>query len=251
MILHKHTCLFCGNAFESKQKQAKYCPGTDHKTKHFRQLHPEYRKQKEYKRKHLNGSEQSSTPTHMIPVNAMQKISNQLEPASQMVFNLMKDQNAELRDQLKELKDDNKTLLKEKTDAAAAHAKEKAELQKQIDETTRALDEKPTGLGALVSDKDNQSRLIDGVLAIGQGLLDSFGPKQQQQLSGGEELPMVKWLKSQSPQVQKDFMAMASMLADPAAESQLAERLANINRSLMNAAQPAQQQLEVKKTFGR
>jgi hypothetical protein len=229
--------LWCGKEFESKFGAAKFC-STTHRSSYFRKQNPGYRG----KKKNLNGSEQLSSTSMTIPEKKLERISNQLDPASQMIFDLMKEQTADLREKNKELTDENKTLLKEKGELNATHVKEKAALEKQVEDLNRALNDKPTGLNGFLSDSEVKNKLVDGLLAMGQSFMDRNAAQQQQLTGGTQELPMVSWLRGQPEPIQKDFMAMVSKLAEDNAK--LAERLASINRSLMGVA-PQQQQQQV------
>lgn len=220
-------CAYCGAAFDAKSPTAMYCSEL-HRNYAFRKNNPGYRRKKA-----MGGIDQpalvnaQATSTQIIPVEKFNRISQQLDPASQMVFELLKEQNADLRTELKtKIKEhaDEVKALKEKIETLT---REKSEMEKSRDEAQRNLDAKPTGLAGLVQ---TQPDLLKEFMPVLAGLAEKV-------LKPTEPVPpFVQWLKMQPSKFQEDFMAMVGAIM------QDSQRLEVINRSLMSASSPEQHQ---------
>lgn len=221
-------CAFaeCGKDFEAKSPTAKYCSEL-HRNYDFRKKNPGYRKKGMAGVEPQQQERVQQQPSLLFPslsVDKLHKIQS-LDPASQMVFDLLKEQNSELRNELK-------TKTKEFTDEIKALnakietlSREKSDLEKSRDNAQRAVDAKPTGLAGLVS---SQPDLLKEALPILAGLVDKI-------MKPSEAVPpFVQWLKAQPEPFQQDFMSMVS------AVMQDSKRMEMINRSLM-AANPQQE----------
>lgn len=245
MMINK-TCLHCQKEFPAKTSKAKFC-SDQHRNAHFQK--------NRIRKPGLSGATQQQAPTQEprsthIPVHSLQKITNQLDPASQMIFEIYKTQNSELRAELKEKNDEVKSLTKEKSDSVTKLQSEKSELQKQVDELTRNIDAKPTGLNGLLSNVDTQNKLIDGGLAMLASFLEQKQQATQQQLGAPAENAMMQWISALDKESQSKFMRIASILAGNA--EALSTRLAFIHGYLepvmgVNKDQQQVQQLPGKK----
>lgn len=217
----------CGKEFEAKSPKAKYCSEL-HRNYDFRKNNPGYRKRTMAGiDQPMNQLTQDNNPLiPALPVQKLNRISQQLDPASQMVFELLKEQNAELRSELKQKTKDHADEIKKLTEKLEVLTREKSESEKARDEAQRNLSAKPTGLAGLVS---SQPDLIKDALPILSGFLEKV-------MKPSETLPpFVVWLKAQDEKFQQDFMAMVS------AVMQDTKRLEMVNRSLMSASSPQQQ----------
>lgn len=214
----------CGKEFDAKSPKAKYCSEL-HRNYDFRKKNPTYRRKQT-----MAGIDQPMIEFNntALPVQKLNRISQQLDPASQMVFELLKEQNADLRAELKEKVKDHADELKKLTEKIETLTHEKTALEKERDQAQRSLDAKPTGLSGLIS---NQPDLIKEAMPILSGLVEKI-------LKPSEPLPpFVVWLKAQDEKMQQDFMAMVSaIMQDP-------RRLETVSRSLMSASAPQQQQV--------
>lgn len=228
--MSKKNCLYCGNEFEPKSPNAKYCSDL-HRNYHFRQQNPEYRKRKGMAgiADEPPGNQQSlklSTPS--LPVEKLHKITQSLDPATQMVFDLLREQNSELRNELKAKVKEHADEIKALNAKIESLSIDKRELEKSRDDLQRSVDAKPSGLAGLAL---TQPDLMKEALPILAGLADKIF-KQPEPVP-----PFVVWLKSQDENFQKEFMGMVSLVM------QDKTRLEQINRSLMTASSPQQQSI--------
>lgn len=218
-------CAYCGNQFEPKSPKAKYCSQL-HRNYAFRQQNPGYRK-----KRNLAGMEQSPVNVQQdaqqtIPVDKIHRISQQLDPASQIVFDFLREQNAELRAELKTRTKEHADEIKALNAKIETLSKEKSEMERFSDDLQRAVEAKPTGLAGLVS---SQPDLAKEAIPILSGLVEKL-------LKPSEPVPpFVQWLKMQPEKFQQDFMAMVGAIM------QDTNRLESISRSLMTASSPEQQ----------
>lgn len=129
--------------------------------------------------------------------------------------------------------------LKDKYEALQ---KEKLDLKEQLDEVTRKLTEKPTGLSGVISGNPD---LLKSALEMGMpmlaGIMEKIGtmissqPGQKQlaattQQESGEANPVWVWIVAQPQEVQVSFVALLEKLD---AIGKTAEYLESWNRQLM------------------
>lgn len=225
-------CLYCRTEFEAKSPKAKFCSEL-HRNYYFRQHNPGYRSKKTLAGVDDQGEAQTPVTRQQqqlfpsLPVEKFHKMQS-LDPASQMVFDLLREQNAELRNELKTKTKEFAEEIKALTAKVETLTREKMDLEKSRDDAQRAVEAKPTGLAGLVS---NQPELLKDALPVLAGIVDKI-------MKPSEPVPpFVQWLRAQPEKFQQDFMAMVG------AVMQNTDRLEMINRSLMTASSSQQQEM--------
>lgn len=201
MYLTKN-CAECGNPFETKRKDKKYCSDKC--------------KSNAFHKKNALGFPDTSTTAE--PVVSMPtvfkkmdskidniKLPSSVDVSAQFVIESLKERVSELKDDLKESVADNKVLIKEKS-----------ELEKQLESVKRDLESKPSGLQGFITNNPG----------LGEKALEMFGPMlanlaekamSAKQLSGGQEStgenPVWNWLITQPKEVQAAFVQLCEGLS--------------------------------------
>jgi hypothetical protein len=223
-------CLNPGCNIEHSRR-GKYCSDSC-RNKHFHILHPG--------RRSLGNAGTPVNSTHhlpAIPTEKLNNVANKLDATSAVIFDILREQNRELRQQVEKITEKFERELKEKSEKIDALRKEKADAEKARDDAQRALDAKPTGLGALTSQPETLKQLVlEGLPMLGEVIKNIKGLAAE----GAEVPPFVAWLRKQPQEAQQSFMQLMAIFVQ--APEQFPAMLETAKRSLMSASAPEQKQ---------
>jgi hypothetical protein len=208
-MLIQRKCDHCGKLFEPTRSDKKYC---DDKCKldAFRE------------RKALGNVPSTTIPalkTNLTPPEA-------LPVSAKFVID-------ELTRQRDKLEKENDLLISE----AKALKERNAELEKERDKVQGDLEKKPSALAGFMSDPKNLIDLgkeIPGMIAgIIEACKQGGGDAKQLNAPPAQQEPIIKWLVSQTPEFQQQFMDVVNGLASNPHRSM--ELITHFKRSLMSA----------------
>lgn len=196
-MTHKKICKLpeCGKEFETKAHNAEYC-SQSHKFKDYRRQHP---------RPKQLGSVQNgvlATSPATAKTTAMQR--PQLDVLGDFMVRSVERERDKLDTELTELKKKFETLKEKNID-----------LEKQLDNATRAIGEKPSGLMGLVQANPD---MLNKALELGMPLLNTLAEKLmstgQKQLAAPDENanPVWMWLVNQPKDIQEQFVMLLEKL---------------------------------------
>lgn len=221
----KKNCKFCGTEFEAKAHNKEFCSSA-HYFKHYRQ-----------NKKQLG---QVPTATQLPPAPAKAPAKAYLTPRPQLdaLGDFMVRTVERERDKL----DHELDALTKKYEAL----KDKyVDLEKELENATRAIDEKPKGLSGLIQSNPD---LLTNALQMGMPLLNTIAEKlmgtaQQKQLAAptdesGQPNPIWAWLVAQPKEVQEQFVMLLEKLN---ATNRIKDYLEAWNRQLMKVVPKTQQ----------
>lgn len=225
----KKNCKFCGTEFEAKAHNQLFCSNA-HAFKYYRK-----------NKKQQLGEAPPANALQLAPAKAPAKAylpaRPQLDPLGDFMVRTVERERDKLDDQL--------TELQKKYDAL----KEKhADLQKELENATRAIEEKPKGLSGLLQSNPD---MVNKALELGMPLLNTLAEKlmsggnaQQKQLAAptdesGQPNPIWAWLVQQPKEVQEQFVMLLEKLEQT---QRIKDYLESFNRQLMRVVPKQQRQ---------
>lgn len=195
-MTHKKICKLpeCGKEFETHAHNAEFC-SSSHRDK--------------YRRKHkitLGNAPQAqgAQPNAKPSAKAFAKAMPTLDPLGDFMVRTVERERDKLDTELTELRKKFETLKEKNLD-----------LEKQLDNATRAIGEKPSGLMGLVQSNPD---MLSKALELGMPLLNTLAEKlmsgsAQKQLAAPDEAnPVWMWLVSQPKDIQEQFVMLIEKL---------------------------------------
>jgi hypothetical protein len=216
-MTHKKICKLaeCGKEFETKAHNAEYC-SESHKFKDYRRNNP---------RKKQLGSVQNGVLA-MAKATPIQR--PQLDPLGDFMVRSVERERDKLDTELTDLKKKYEAL-KEK----------KIELEKQLENANRAIEEKPRGLSGLVqSNPDFLNKALElGMPLINQlvdKVMNSTPPQNQLAAPDQNANPVWMWLVAQPKEIIDQFVMLLEKLDGLEKQEKKKDYLEAWNRSLMS-----------------